>query len=469
MNIVQNDKNDNFLSRRETLKATGLLLGGWFLSKNIPDIEASELNEHTSKIPTKNSFKLTNKWMLVAVNNQFDEAVKIRRIIHENPELGNQEFKTQKLVIDYLQSHSIEVVTGWKDAPTAVIGIINPDKKTTIALRCELDALPIKENTNLPYSSKLKGRAWGKDTEVSHMCGHDVHMSMLMSAGKILQENKDKFNNRIILIFQPAEEGDSLHYPFDKVVPPSGANALVKDGLIEKYNIKHVFAIHIMAHQLANKVLVVKGTTLNSADGFNIQVEAKQSHGAMPWAGTDAVLTASNIVVGLQQIVSRNVNLSEGMGVITVGKLNAGEAANVMSGSANMIGTIRSNNNGIRATLLKRIPEVADGIALAAGAKATTKIAKIYPVTVNNSDLVEKLVPELRKNGIDADISTWNPGASEDFSFYAQKVPSMFIFLGADYAGAKDIQNNHSDKFVVDENTMRTGIMTHLVIATRQY
>ncbi|EBV5013394.1 amidohydrolase [Salmonella enterica subsp. enterica serovar Montevideo] len=415
------------------------------------------------------SFASTTEWMKAAVNEQYNDAVQIRRDIHQHAELGNQEFRTQKVVVDFLKKQNIDVVTGWKDAPTAVIGIINPDKKNTIALRTELDALPIKENTGLPFASTMTGKYLGKVGPVSHMCGHDVHMAMLMSAAKILQQNKDKFDNRVVLIFQPAEEGDSLHDPFEKNAPLSGANALVNDGLIEKYDIKHVFGIHAMARQPAGKILVAKGAALNSADGFHIHVDGKQSHGAMPWAGTDATLTAANIVVGLQQIVSRNADLSEGMGVITVGKLNAGETANVMSGTADMTGTVRSNHNEVRDTLIKRIPEVAEGVADAAGAKAETQIAKIYPVTVNNPELVDKTVPLLKQNGIDAEISTWNPGASEDFSFYAAKVPSMFMFLGADYPDAKDVQNNHSDKFVVDETTMRTGIMAHLVAATAKY
>lgn len=429
---------------------TSLLLASLFFSSTIPLVSAAE-------------------WMNAAVNEQYNEAVKIRRDIHKNAELGNQEFRTQQVVIDFLKKNNIEVVTGWKNAPTAVVGIINPDKKNTIALRTELDALPIKENTGLPFASTMTGKYLGKEGPVSHMCGHDVHMAMLMSAAKILQQNKDKFDNRVVLIFQPAEEGDSLHDPFDKNAPLSGANALVNDGLIEKYDIKHVFGIHVMARQPAGKLLVAKGAALNSADGFHIHVDGKQSHGAMPWAGTDATLTAANIVVGLQQIVSRNADLSQGMGVITVGKLEAGETANVMSGSANMTGTVRSNNNKVRETLITRIPQVATGVSAAAGAKAETQIAKIYPVTVNNPALVDKMVPMLKQNGLDAEVSTWNPGASEDFSFYAEKVPSMFMFLGADYPDAKDVQNNHSDKFVVDESTMRTGIMAHLVAATAKY
>ncbi|WP_264822097.1 M20 metallopeptidase family protein, partial [Escherichia fergusonii] len=367
-----------------------------------------------------------------------------------------------------LKQQGIEVVTGWKNAPTAVIGIINPDKKNTVALRSELDALPIKENTGLSFASQSTGQFMGQEVPVSHMCGHDVHMAMLLSAAKILQQNKDKFNNRVVLIFQPAEEGDSIHDLFDENLPVSGANALVQDGLMEKYAIKRVFGIHVMARLPAGKMWIAQGPALNSVDDFIIKVEGKQSHGAMPWAGSDATLTAANIVVALQQIVSRNADLSSGMGVITVGKLTAGETANVMSGKAEMVGTIRSNNADIRQTLLTRIPLVAEGIADAAGAKAITQIVKIYPVTMNNPQLVETMVPLLQKQGIDAEINNWNPGASEDFSFYAQKAPGMFMFLGADAAGTSDVQNNHSDKFNVDETTMRTGVMAHLVAATSE-
>lgn len=392
----------------------------------------------------------------------------MRRDIHQHPELGNQEINTQQKVVNYLKQQGIEVVTGWKNAPTAVIGIINPDKKNTVALRSELDALPIKENTGLSFASQSTGQFMGQEVPVSHMCGHDVHMAMLLSAAKILQQNKDKFNNRVVLIFQPAEEGDSIHDLFDENLPVSGANALVQDGLMEKYAIKRVFGIHVMARLPAGKMWIAQGPALNSVDDFIIKVEGKQSHGAMPWAGSDATLTAANIVVALQQIVSRNADLSSGMGVITVGKLTAGETANVMSGKAEMVGTIRSNNADIRQTLLTRIPQVAEGIANAAGAKAITQIVKIYPVTMNNPQLVETMVPLLQKQGIDAEINNWNPGASEDFSFYAQKAPGMFMFLGADAAGTSDVQNNHSDKFNVDETTMRTGVMAHLVAATSE-
>ena len=407
-------------------------------------------------------------WMEEGINKNYAETVQLRRDIHRHPELGNQEINTQQKVVNYLKQQGIEVVTGWKNAPTAVIGIINPDKKNTVALRSELDALPIKENTGLSFASQSTGQFMGQEVPVSHMCGHDVHMAMLLSAAKILQQNKDKFNNRVVLIFQPAEEGDSIHDLFDENLPVSGANALVQDGLMEKYAIKRVFGIHVMARLPAGKMWIAQGPALNSVDDFIIKVEGKQSHGAMPWAGSDATLTAANIVVALQQIVSRNADLSSGMGVITVGKLTAGETANVMSGKAEMVGTIRSNNADIRQTLLTRIPQVAEGIADAAGAKAITQIVKIYPVTMNNPQLVETMVPLLQKQGIDAEINNWNPGASEDFSFYAQKAPGMFMFLGADAAGTSDVQNNHSDKFNVDETTMRTGVMAHLVAATSE-
>lgn len=401
-----------------------------------------------------------------AIEQNFQETVEMRRHIHQNAELGNQEFETQKYIVDFLKQNGIEVVTGWKDAPTAVIGIINPDKGNTIALRTELDALPIKENTGLPFASTQKGINFGEKTDVSHMCGHDLHMAMLLSAAKILQAHKDEIDNRIVLIFQPSEEGDTTNDPFAENPPNFGANALVQDGLIKKYDIQNVFGIHAMANQPSGKLLIAKGTALNSVDTFDILVEGNQSHGAMPWNGVDATYTAADIVVNLQQIVSRNIDLSKGMGVITVGKLTAGETDNVMSGTANMLGTIRSNNNDIRAVLLKRIPEVAQNIGEATGAKVTTRIIEIYPVTVNNPELAENLVGNLQNAGLDASINNWNPGASEDFSFYAREVPSVFMFLGVDAPDTKQIANNHSDKFNPDEAAMKSGVLAHIIAAT---
>ena len=185
----------------------------------------------------------------------------------------------------------------------------------------------------------------------------------------------------------------------------------------------------------------------------------------MPWTGVDATLTAAQPVVALQQIVSRNVNLTQGMGVITVGKLQAGETGNVMAGSASMLGTIRANHNAIRSKLLERIPQVADGTAKAAGAVARTKLIEIYPVTVNDPALAGRITEELKVYGVDAQISDWNPGASEDFSFYAQKVPSVFLFLGGDPKDAKNAPNNHSDKFSPDESAMPAGVRAHIAAA----
>lgn len=248
----------------------------------------------------------------------------------------------------------------------------------------------------------------------------------------------------------------------------SGARALVEDGLLEQFGIKQMYGIHVMARVPAGKMLVAQGTALNSADAFQIDIEGRQAHGAMPWTGVDATLTAAHTVVALQQIVARNVNLTQGMGVITVGKLQAGETGNVMAGSASMLGTIRANHNAIRSKLLERIPQVADGTAKAAGAVAKTKLIEIYPVTVNDPALAGLITKELKDYGVEAQISDWNPGASEDFSFYAQKVPSVFMFLGGDPKDAKNAPNNHSDKFSPDESAMPAGVRAHIAAAMTQ-
>lgn len=405
-------------------------------------------------------------WLNEAIEAEYPNTVQMRHYLHQHPELGNQEYQTQAYIADFLSRQGIKVIKGTEHAPTSVIGILNEGKGHAVGLRADIDALPIKENTGLPFESKAKGLAFGKETDVSHMCGHDAHMAMLLSAAKIMADHKDDINRTVVFVFQPAEEGDSIDNPYElEVQKISGANAMVQDGVLKKYGIEHMFGIHVMARQPSGRILIAKGPTLNSVDAFLVNIEGKQAHGAMPWTGVDAVLTASAAVVNLQQIVSRNIDLTKGMGVITVGRLSAGETSNVMAGSAEFEGTIRANDAGIRSKLLQRIPEVMDNTAKAYGAQADTRIIEIYPVTYNDADLAEKTVANMQGWGLDAEISTWNPGASEDFSFFAQQVPSVFMFLGVDAPGAENSANNHSDKFVIYDEALKAGVAAHLAAA----
>ena len=393
-------------------------------------------------------------WLNEAVSAETEATVTMRHELHAMPELGNQEKKTQAYIADVLRRAGVdEVHVGWKDAPTAVIGVLNPGKGHAVGLRADIDALPIKERTGLPYASQAKGVMWGNDVDVSHMCGHDAHMAA----------HKNEIDRTVVFVFQPAEEGDSIENPFTAKSPKlSGARALVENGLLKEYGIERMFGIHVMARLPAGELVVVKGPALNSADGFEVKIHGTQAHGAMPWTGNDAALAAAQTVVALQQIVSRNVNLSEGNGVVTVGKLVAGETANVMTGEAYLAGTIRSNHPGNRKTILKRIPEVVEGTAKATGVRAETRLVEIYPVTVNSPELAEAMMAPLADFGVKAAMRAYNPGASEDFSFYAERVPSVFFFLGVDAPGAKNAANNHSDKFVIDDAALAAGVRTHL-------
>lgn len=405
-------------------------------------------------------------WLNEAIVAEYPNTVQMRHYLHQHPELGNQEYQTQAYIADFLTKQGIKVIKGTEHAPTAVIGILNEGKGNAVGLRADIDALPIKENTGLPFESKAKGVAFGKETDVSHMCGHDAHMAMLLSAAKIMAEHKDEIDRTVVFVFQPAEEGDSIDNPYElEVQKLSGADAMVKDGVLKQYGINHMFGIHVMARVPAGKILIAKGPTLNSVDAFLVNIEGKQAHGVMPWTGVDAVLTASAAVVNLQQIVSRNIDLTKGMGVITVGRLSAGATSNVMAGTADLEGTIRSNDADIRSKLLERIPEVMDDTAKAYGAQAKTRIIEIYPVTYNDTDLAEKTVANMQGWGLDAQISNWNPGASEDFSFFAQQVPSVFMFLGVDAPGAENSANNHSDKFVIYDEALKAGVAAHLAAA----
>lgn len=408
------------------------------------------------------SFKAPS-WLQDAIEAEYANTVAMRRHLHQNPELGNQEYQTQEYIAAFLEAQGIKVIRGTAHAPTAVIGILNEGKGRAVGFRADIDALPIKENTGLPYQSSARGLFHGEETYVSHMCGHDAHMAMLLSAAKIMAEHKDEIDRTAVFVFQPAEEGDSIVDPYSPDAPElCGGHALVEDGIIEDYGIEHMFGIHVMARQPSGKILIATGAALNSVDDFKAAIRGNQAHGAMPWSGSDALLAAAAGVVNLQQIVSRNADLSTGMGVITVGRLQAGDTSNVMTGLAQFEGTIRSNDAKIRETLLTRIPQVIENTARAYGTEADVRILEIYPVTYNDKDLAIASVQNLKALGLDAQISEWNPGASDDFAFYAQKVPSIFMFLGVDDPNAEVSYNNHSDKFVIFDEALKSGVAAYL-------
>lgn len=406
------------------------------------------------------------EWFEKAVEAEFDTLVKNRRTLHTMPELGNQEYKTQQFITDYLNEVGVDVVhKGYKHSKTAVIGVINPEKGDTVALRADIDALPIKENTGLPFASEARGLMWGKEVSTAHMCGHDGHISMLLTAAKILAEHKEEIARRVVLIFQPAEEGDSLENPMEAEVPADfGASLLVNDGLIEEFDIKHVFGMHVDGVGVPGRLEITSGVIMNSADSYQINLTGKQSHGAMPWMGVDTALMTAQTVVSLQQIVSRNVNLTKGMGVVTVGKMTAGDTVNVVTGKGCIIGTVRTNNPEIQELILKRIPEVADGVAAAHGGKAETRVHRAYPMTINDDKLTARTVSNLQSWGVNAIASTKVWGASEDFSCYAQKVPSLFMFLSVGWEG-KDPMSLHSDRFILNEEALKTGVKAHVAAA----
>ena len=400
--------------------------------------QESAVPESVIAPPASVTAAATLTWLNSAVEEGYAKMEEQRHYLHQHPELGNQEYKTQAYIADYLESLGIKTLRGTQNAPTAVIGIINEGKGNAIGLRADIDALPITERTGLPYASQ---------------------------EAKILQEHATELPRTVVLVFQPAEEGDSLQNPYlTGRMALSGAKALVADGILDTYGIEHMFGIHVMIPP-SGTVLVAQGTALNSVDAFMAEINGEQTHGAMPWQGVDATLAASACVMNLQHIVSRNANLSEGMGVISVGKLTSGDTSNVISGRAEMQGTIRASTPGVRATLLKRLPEVLDNTAKAYGASADTTVLEIYPVTVNDPDLAALTVDNLKAAGVNAAISKWNPGASEDFSFFAEKVPSVFMFLGVTPGGVKEPANNHSDRFLIDDAALKEGVKAHVTTA----
>lgn len=388
------------------------------------------------------------------------QVVAWRRDFHKNPELGNREVRTAKIIADELRKLGYEVTTNI--ATTGVIGVLRGGRPgPVVALRSDMDALPVAEQTELPFKSTAKAQWNGQEVGVMHACGHDNHMAILLGAATTLARMKDRLPGTVKIIFQPAEEG----------APPGevgGAEQMLKESAFDNPKVDAVFGLHVFPFP-AGTVLYRPGAMMASQDNFIIRVKGRQTHGAVPWGGIDPIVVGSQIVMGMQAIISRTVNITEAPAVVTVGRFTGGNRANIVPEFVELEGTIRSFDENVRKDIQARLRSIATNIAESAGATAEVTIATGYPVTRNDPALTERMVPTLRRAaGADNVRVASLTGTAEDFSFFQQRAPGMFVFLGVtprdqDYTKAAQ---NHSPLFFADESALPVGVkvMTNLAL-----
>jgi amidohydrolase len=379
------------------------------------------------------------------------KVIEWRRDFHQHPELSNREVRTAAKIAEHLKSLGIDVKTGV--AHTGVVGILKGAKPgPVIALRADMDALPVTERNDLPFASKEKAIFNEQETGVMHACGHDSHVAILMGVAEILSKNKSELKGTVKFIFQPAEEG-----------PPAGeeggAELMVKEGVLDKVDV--IFGLHIRSFTPLGKIEYKPGGFMAGSDWFSIKVKGRQAHGAAPWKGIDPIVVSAQIINGLQSIISRQTELTKEAAVITVGRINAGIRENIIPEEANMAGTIRTFDEGMRKIIHEKIELTATKIAESAGATAEVTFTQKTPVTYNDPALTEKMVPSLLHAAGEGNIIRINPDTgAEDFAYYQQKVPGIFFFVGAcppDVDPAK-APSHHTPDFMIDEGGMLTGM-----------
>lgn len=387
-----------------------------------------------------------------------DKLIAWRRDIHQHPELGNQETRTSKLVADHLRALGMEVKTGV--AGTGVVAVLKGGKPgPVVALRADMDALPVKEQVDVPFASKARGTYLGKEVDVMHACGHDTHTAILMATAEVLAGMKDQLPGSVKFIFQPAEESPADFEPDGKKI--WGAKMMVQEGVLENPKVDAIFGLHVSSAYPAGWLSWRSGPAMAAADQFWIDVTGKQTHGARPWSGIDPIVVSSQIILGLQTIPSRQINSMLEPAVITVGAIHGGNRMNIVPDSVAMTGTIRTYDEGMKKDIHQRITRTAEMIAQSAGAKADVRVVELYNATVNNPALTEQMGSTLRRVAGEGNYGLQPKStASEDFSFYQEKVPGMFFYLGVTPKGT-DVDKaapNHSPRFYVDESGLINGV-----------
>jgi amidohydrolase len=375
-----------------------------------------------------------------------------RRDLHQNPELSNREVRTSKLVADQLRKLGIEVKTGV--AKTGVVGLLKGGKPgPVVALRADMDALPVTEESDLPFKSTVKTEYLGQPVGVMHACGHDAHVAILLGVAEALAGVRDQIPGTVKFIFQPAEEGP----------PPGetgGAPLMVAEGVLENPMPAAIFGLHVISGIPAGMITYRPGPLMASADWLYITVKGKQTHGAWPWSGIDPVVTSAQVVTGLQNIVARQIDVSKEPAVVTVATIHGGTRKNIIPDQVEMTGTIRTFDEGMRQDVHARIKRIAESIAEANHAHADVKVEKAVPVTVNDPALTEKMIPTLKRIGGDGGSRPQQRVmVAEDFSYFQENVPGMFYFVGVtpkdqDMAAAAP---NHSPRFHIDESGLLQG------------
>ena len=383
------------------------------------------------------------------------QVVKWRRHLHENPELSNREFKTAEMIAKELKSMGIEVTTGI--AHTGVKGVLKTGKPgPVIGLRADMDGLPVVERVDVPFASKVKSTYNQQDVGVMHACGHDTHVAMLLGAAKILSDLKDQLKGTIVFVFQPAEEGAPKG-------EEGGAKLMIKEGVLENPKIEAMFGLHISSGTEVGTINYKPGGAMAAADVFNIKVKGKQTHGSRPWGGVDPIVAAAQIITGLQTIISRQSDLTNEGAVITVGVIRGGVRNNIIPEEVELIGTIRTLDTKMQDDIHERIHRTATKIAESSGATAEVNIRRGVPVTYNDPDLTNKMITTVQRvAGNDHVKLVKAMTGAEDFSFYANKVPSLFLFVGGMPKGMnpKDAAPHHTPDFFIDESGMKLGVRT---------
>jgi amidohydrolase len=393
-----------------------------------------------------------SEWVSAAALRLEPKVIAWRRDIHQNPELSYQETRTAALVAKHLTALGYEVKTGV--AETGVVGILKGGKPgPVVALRADMDALPVEEKVDVPFASKAKAMWQGQMTGVMHACGHDAHVAILMGVAEILAEYRAELTGTVKLLFQPNEEGAEGR--------PSGAQAMVDQGAMTGPAPSAVFGLHVVSAQPSGTIALRPGGLMASADRLRIDIQGRQTHASMPWYGVDPVVTAAQVILALQMIVTRQIDSTVTPSVLSIATIHGGVRSNILPDNVTMEGTLRVHDEGVRADIRRRIEKTATAIADAAGASATVEVGEGVPATYNDPTLTEWGTRSLG-HGVGAErVTETRPVmGAEDFSILARVVPGMFFFLGITPPDEdpREAPANHSPLFHIHEPALKYGV-----------